>query len=448
MENKNQLSRSLSSRHVSMIALGGAIGTGLFLGSGESIHKAGPLILLIYICTGIFVFLMMRALGELLLSDTSKIIFIDFIKEYLGERSGFVIGWSYWIGWLIIAMSELTAMGTYMQFWFPNIPAWIWELLFLLLLYIINIIAVSAFGETEFWFALIKIIAIIAIIIAAVVMVLLHVHTNKGPVQFSNLWKYGFSSGNISQIISAFQMSFFSFLGVEFVGVSAAETKNPLATIPKAINSIVARILIFYIGALMAIMIVQPWPNYNANQSPFVQVFAGVGIKSAAGIINFVVLTAAASSLNSALFTTGRMLFSMSPKNNFFAKLNKDSVPMRAISFSALLVAFVALISYLFPQGAFKIITSVASAGFLVIYSFLMLAHIKYRKSQDYIDGRKLFQLPGGVTSDYLTLIFMTIIFLILLFSKETMITSLLTIGWFIFIYLLSWRKTKPNRQS
>lgn len=437
---KQNLSRSLSARHVSMIAIGGTIGTGLFLGSGESIHQAGPFILVIYLITGAFIFLMMRALGELLLSDTNSIIFVDFIKKYLGRRTGFIMGWTYWLGWLIIAMSELIAVGTYMQFWFPNIPIWIWEIIFLGMLYLINIVAVSAFGETEFWFALIKIIAIIAIIVTAIVMVCLQTKTSRGTVQIANLWRFGFSSGKHQEIISSFQMAFFSFLGVEFVGVSAAETKDPLKNIPHSINSVITRILIFYIGALAAIMIIQPWMDYSAGKSPFVQVFAGIGIKAAAGIINFVVLTAAASSLNSSLFTTGRMLFSLAPSRSYFAHLNQHQIPMRAITLSTILVVFVVLVNFLFPENAFKMITSVASAAFLIIYIFLMLAHIFYRRSTDFLQGAQRFPLPGAPYTDYLTIIFMLLILLILLVMPTTTVTTLITLGWFLIIYLISYR--------
>ncbi|NVY97158.1 amino acid permease [Lactobacillus sp. DCY120] len=441
MSDDNNLSRSLSARHVSMIALGGTIGTGLFLGSGESIQQAGPAILVIYLITGFFVFLMMRALGELLLSDTDSIIFIDFIKKYLGPRAGFIMGWTYWLSWLVIAMSELTAVGAYMQFWFPHIPSWIWELAFLLILYLINIVAVAAFGETEFWFATIKIVAICAIIITAIVMVIFQVRTNQGPVRLSNLWHFGISSGNGRELIGAFQMAFFSFLGVEFVGVSAAETKDPLETIPHSINSIIFRILIFYIGALSAIMVIQPWTDYSAGHSPFVQVFAGIGIKSAAGIINFVVLTAAASSLNSSLFTTGRMLFSLTPRKHYFAQLNHRQIPMRSITLSTIIVAVcVVLINYCFPKDAFKMITSVASAAFLIIYMSLMLAHVKYRQSADFKNGPELFQLPFSPWSDYLTIIFMCFIFVILLVTPATTITTILTIIWFLVIYYFSRR--------
>lgn len=443
MSQQQKLSRTLSGRHINMIALGGTIGTGLFLGAGDSIQKAGPTILLVYIITGFFVFSMMRALGELLLTDHSQTVFIGFSKKYLGERTGFVMGWTYWLGWVIIAMAELTAIGKYMQFWFPQTPAWLWELLFLGILYSMNIIAVKAFGETEFWFALIKIVAIVAMILIGVVMVVFHMRSEAGVTKLSTLWQHGLIANHGNNLLAAFQMAFFAFLGVEFVGITAAETKNPLQTIPKSINSIIIRILIFYIGALLAIMTIQPWTNYSANTSPFVQVFSGIGIPAAAGIINFVILTAAASSLNSAMFTTGRMIFSLSPKNSFFNKLNKHYIPMRGITLSAVLVASVIGLNYIFPEDAFGIVTSTASATFIVIYISLLLTHIKYRKSEQFANGEKLFLMPGAPYSNYLTILFMATIFLILLFSPNTMVTTILAIVWFIVLFTISLYKIK-----
>ena len=428
MSQQQKLSRTLSGRHINMIALGGTIGTGLFLGAGDSIQKAGPTILLVYIITGFFVFLMMRALGELLLTDHSQTVFIGFIKKYLGEHTGFVMGWTYWLGWVIIAMAELTAIGKYMQFWFPKTPAWLWELLFLGILYSMNIIAVKAFGETEFWFALIKIVAIVAMILIGVVMVVFHIRSEAGVTKLSTLWQHGLIANHRNNLLAAFQMAFFAFLGVEFVGITAAETKNPLQTIPKSINSI---------------MTIQPWTNYSANTSPFVQVFSGIGIPAAAGIINFVILTAAASSLNSALFTTGRMIFSLSPKNSFFNKLNKHYIPMRGITLSAVLVASVIGLNYIFPEDAFGIVTSTASATFIVIYISLLLTHIKYRKSEQFANGEKLFLMPGAPYSNYLTILFMATVFLILLFSPNTMITTILAVVWFIVLFTISLYKIK-----
>lgn len=437
---QQKLERGLSSRHVEMIALGGTIGTGLFLGAGHSISTAGPAILLVYIITGLFMFWMMRALGELLLTDPDKPTFVGFVEKYLGKKAGFVIGWTYWIGWITIAMAELTAVGTYMKFWFPGIPVWIWEIIFLVALYGINVIAVSAFGETEFWFSMIKIVAIVAMIVAGIIMIVTHAKTSAGVTSLSNLWQHGVVAHHGHKLLAAFQMVFFAFLGIEFVGMTAAEAKDPLTTIPKSINSIIIRILIFYVGALVAIMSIQPWRNYSASESPFVQVFSGIGITAAAGIINFVVLTAAASSLNSSLFTTGRMLFSLSNGKGYVGKLNRRYIPRNAINVSAVLIALAVLVNVFFPSNAFDLVTSVASAAFVVIYGVLVFAHLRYRQSADFKNGEKRFLMPGAPFTDYLTLAFLFGIFMILLFTKSTMPTTLLALAWFIIMIALSRR--------
>lgn len=437
---QQKLERGLSSRHVEMIALGGTIGTGLFLGAGHSISTAGPAILLVYIITGLFMFWMMRALGELLLTDPDKPTFVGFVEKYLGKKAGFVIGWTYWIGWITIAMAELTAVGTYMKFWFPGIPVWIWEIIFLVALYGINVIAVSAFGETEFWFSMIKIVAIVAMIVAGIIMIVTHAKTSAGVTSLSNLWQHGVVAHHGHKLLAAFQMVFFAFLGIEFVGMTAAEAKDPLTTIPKSINSIIIRILIFYVGALVAIMSIQPWTNYSASESPFVQVFSGIGITAAAGIINFVVLTAAASSLNSSLFTTGRMLFSLSNGKGYVGKLNRRYIPRNAINVSAVLIALAVLVNVFFPSNAFDLVTSVASAAFVVIYGVLVFAHLRYRQSADFKNGEKRFLMPGAPFTDYLTLAFLVGIFMILLFTKSTMPTTLLALAWFVIMIALSRR--------
>ena len=396
--------------------------------------------MLVYIITGLFMFWMMRALGELLLTDPDKPTFVGFVEKYLGKKAGFVIGWTYWIGWITIAMAELTAVGTYMKFWFPGIPVWIWEIIFLVALYGINVIAVSAFGETEFWFSMIKIVAIVAMIVAGIIMIVTHAKTSAGVTSLSNLWQHGVIAHHGHKLLAAFQMVFFAFLGIEFVGMTAAEAKDPLTTIPKSINSIIIRILIFYVGALVAIMSIQPWTNYSASESPFVQVFSGIGITAAAGIINFVVLTAAASSLNSSLFTTGRMLFSLSNGKGYVGKLNRRYIPRNAINVSAVLIALAVLVNVFFPSNAFDLVTSVASAAFVVIYGVLVFAHLRYRQSADFKNGEKRFLMPGAPFTDYLTLAFLFGIFMILLFTKSTMPTTLLALAWFVIMIALSRR--------
>ncbi|MFC4760471.1 amino acid permease [Fructobacillus durionis] len=446
MSNEKQgFARTLSHRHVAMIALGGTIGTGLFLGAGSSISKAGPAILLVYIITGLFVFAMMRALGELLISDDSKPVFIDFMTQYLGKKAGFVLGWTYWIGWIVIAMTELTAIGTYMHYWFPDMPTWPWELAFLVALYLVNIIAVKAFGEAEFWFSMIKIIAICAMIGTGLILALGHVKTSMGTTEFSTLWSHGLVANHGNTLLAAFQMAFFSFLGVEFVGVTAAETKDPLQTIPRAINSIVFRILVFYIGALSAIMIIQPWTNYKAGESPFVQVFSGIGIQSAAAIINFVVLTAAASAINSAFFTTGRMLYSLAGPKSRFGRLDRNHIPRAAINLSTLIVGLSVVVNYFFPTDAFNLISSTASAAFLIIYMALMVTHLVYKKQvkEGNVSGTKMFKLPFSPWSDYLTIIFLGLIFILMLITKATMFTTILSIIWIVFLAIVAQIKIK-----
>ncbi|MBS9338114.1 amino acid permease [Fructobacillus sp. M2-14] len=446
MEEQQQgFARTLSHRHVAMIALGGTIGTGLFLGAGSAIQKAGPAILLVYIITGLFVFAMMRALGELLVSDDSKPVFIDFMTQYLGEKAGFVLGWTYWIGWVVIAMTELTAIGTYMKFWFPGMDAWPFELGFLVVLYLLNVVAVKAFGEAEFWFSTIKIIAIVAMIATGLFLALGQVHTPLGKTEFSTLWSHGLIANHGKTLLTAFQMAFFSFLGVEFVGVTAAETKDPLQTIPKAVNSIVVRILIFYIGALSAIMIIQPWTNYEAGQSPFVQVFAGIGVQSAAALINFVVLTAAASAINSAFFTTGRMLYSLSGPKSRFGKLNHNQIPRAAINVSTLIVGLSVIVNYLYPTDAFNLISSTASAAFLIIYMSLMLTHVVYKKQvkKGLVEEAGFFKLPFAPYSNYLTIAFLALIFVLMLLNKGTMFTTILAIIWLIALTGVAYIKKK-----
>ena len=374
------------------------------------------------------------------MTDPDKPTFVGFVEKYLGKKAGFVIGWTYWIGWITIAMAELTAVGTYMKFWFPGIPVWIWEIIFLVALYGINVIAVSAFGETEFWFSMIKIVAIVAMIVAGIIMIVTHAKTSAGVTSLSNLWQHGVVAHHGHKLLAAFQMVFFAFLGIEFVGMTAAEAKDPLTTIPKSINSIIIRILIFYVGALVAIMSIQPWTNYSASESPFVQVFSGIGITAAAGIINFVVLTAAASSLNSSLFTTGRMLFSLSNGKGYVGKLNRRYIPRNAINVSAVLIALAVLVNVFFPSNAFDLVTSVASAAFVVIYGVLVFAHLRYRQSADFKNGEKRFLMPGAPFTDYLTLAFLFGIFMILLFTKSTMPTTLLALAWFVIMIALSRR--------
>lgn len=329
------LTRGLKNRHVQLMAIGGAIGTGLFLGAGKTIQLTGPSILLAYIITGIVLFLIMRALGELLLSNLQYHSFVDFVRDYLGNMAAFITGWTYWFCWISIAMADITAVGLYTQFWFPNIPQWMPGLIALVILLVMNLATVKLFGEMEFWFALIKVLAILALIVVGLYMIFTGFTTNQGSASFTNLWSHGgwFPNGMHGFIIS-FQMVVFAFVGMELVGLTAGETENPDKVIPKAINQIPIRVLLFYVGALLIIMSIYPWNAIVPTESPFVQVFAAVGIAAAAGVVNFVVLTSAASACNSAIFSTSRMIYSMAKDHNApesFARVNQRKVPANAL---------------------------------------------------------------------------------------------------------------------
>jgi len=437
-----QLSRGLKSRHVQLIAIGGTIGTGLFLGAGQSIHLAGPAILIAYLVTGLVCFLLMRALGELLLSDLHTHSYIDFIKQYLGDKTGFVAGWTYWVCWITIAMAEITAAGEYMQFWWPKLPQWLPGLIILILLLGLNSINVSAFGETEFWFAIIKIAAILALIAVGIGMVLFSVKTPVGHASLTNLVSYGgFMPHGMKGLVLSFQMVLFSFIGIEMVGMTASETADPKTVIPKAINDIPVRIILFYVGSLFFLMCMYPWQYFSAAHSPFVQVFTNLGIRSAAAIINFVVLTAAASSCNSALFSTGRMLFSLTyDGKSKFAKrmgtLSTRQVPRNALWFSTLVIGLSVILNLLMPGKVFSLIASVSTTCFIFIWGAIVVAHIKYRR-QAGSQAKVKFRMPLFPLSDYFILVFLAFIAVVLCLKFETLIALLVSAVWVVGLYIV-----------
>ncbi|MBW1621370.1 amino acid permease [Lactiplantibacillus plantarum] len=437
-----QLSRGLKSRHVQLIAIGGTIGTGLFLGAGQSIHLAGPAILIAYLVTGLVCFLLMRALGELLLSDLHTHSYIDFIKQYLGDKTGFVAGWTYWVCWITIAMAEITAAGEYMQFWWPKLPQWLPGLIILILLLGLNSINVSAFGETEFWFAIIKIAAILALIAVGIGMVLFSVKTPVGHASLTNLVSYGgFMPHGIKGLVLSFQMVLFSFIGIEMVGMTASETADPKTVIPKAINDIPVRIILFYVGSLFFLMCMYPWQYFSSAHSPFVQVFTNLGIRSAAAIINFVVLTAAASSCNSALFSTGRMLFSLTyDGKSKFAKrmgtLSTRQVPRNALWFSTLVIGLSVILNLLMPGKVFSLIASVSTTCFIFIWGAIVVAHIKYRR-QAGSQAKVKFRMPLFPLSDYFILVFLAFIAVVLCLKFETLIALLVSAVWVVGLYIV-----------
>lgn len=451
-QQEQELSRSLKNRHVQLISIGGAIGTGLFLGSGKSIQQTGPSILFAYMITGGICFLIMRALGELLLSNTNNHSFLDFVAEYLGKKWAFITGWTYWFCWIAIAMADLTATGLYVRYWFPNTPQWLPEICALLILVALNLIAVSLFGELEFWFALIKVVAILALIGIGAYMIFTHYPTSAGPVKLANIWSHGgwFPKG-LKGFLQSFQMVTFAFVGIELVGLVAGETKDPEKVLPEAINNIPIRIILFYLGSLFVIMAIYPWNSLGTSESPFVEVFSEIGITVAATVINIVVLSAAASACNSAIYSTGRMIRSLAQEGSApkpFVKLTKHQVPANAIFFSALVIFSAVIMNFVMPSQVFTVVTSIATTCFLFVWGILTYTHLKYRRS---IRGKQshAFKMPFYPLSNYLIFAFLLFVSGVLLYTPETRLAALVTPVWFLLLrgiyYLKFQRKQKGS---
>lgn len=451
-ENENGMVRGLQNRHVQLIAIAGTIGTGLFLGAGRSLSLTGPSIILVYMLTGAFMYLMMRAIGEMLYMDPDQHTFINFITKYLGKGWGYFSGWSYWVSLVFLGMAEITAVSNYVQLWFPNWPAWQIQIIFLALLSCVNLIAVKVFGEVEFWFGMIKIVTILALIATGIFMVTTNFETPAGHASLTNITSgfQMFPNGWV-KFVMAFQMVFFAYQAIEFVGITTSETANPRQVLPKAIKEIPIRIVIFYVGALLAIMAIFPWQQLPVNKSPFVTVFQMVGIKWAAGLINFVVLTAAASSLNSTLYSTGRHLYQIAketPNSKVMNRLKLNSlsrmgIPSRAIIFSAIVVAVSAFINVL-PgvSDAFALITASSSGVYIAIYILTMLAHLKYRKSKEFMpDG---FIMPAYKVLNPLTIVFFLFVFVCLFLQESTYIGAVGATIWIILFGIYSnWKHNK-----
>lgn len=443
MENNQNLERGLKNRHVQLLAIGGAIGTGLFLGAGRSIHLAGPSILLAYLITGVLLFCVMRALGELLLSNLGHHSFVDFVYEYFGDRAAFITGWTYWFCWISLAMADLTAVGMYMQYWFPAVPQWIPSLIALIFLTGMNMAAVKYFGEMEFWFALIKVVAIVGLICLGGVLIYSEFTSPSGVrASLSNLWSHGGFFGNGAEgFILSFQMVVFAFTGIELVGLTAGETKDPAKVIPQAIDNIPIRVIIFYVGALIVIMSIYPWDAIDPAKSPFVQVFSAAGIIAAGSIVNFVVLTSAASACNSGIFSTSRMVYSLSKEKNapsFMGRLAfPRNVPENAVVFSAIVIFSAVIMSYIMPESVFVIITSISTFCFIYIWAMMVLCHMKYRKLNPEAAKKATFKMPLYPVMNYIILAFFAFVLGVLALNEETRVALFFTPVWFIMLAVI-----------
>lgn len=421
----NELQRGLEERHITLMSLGAAIGVGLFLGSASAIKLAGPGILLGYAFSGMIMFFIMRALGEMAIQKPVAGSFSKYARDYLGPLAGYITGWNYWFLWIVTGMAEITAVGIYMEYWFPETPRWIWALAALIIMASVNFLAVKAYGELEFWFALIKIVTILAMIVSGAGMIIWGIGNGGIATGIQNLWENGgFLPNGIKGVLLSLQMVMFAYLGIEMIGVTAGEVKNPEKSLARAIDSVFWRILIFYVGALFVIMSIYPWNEIGSKGSPFVLTFEQLGIPAAAGIINFVVLTAALSSCNSGIFSTGRMLFNLAnhdeaPKK--FSKLTKNGVPGFAILASAAALLVGVVLNYIVPAKVFAWVTSIATFGAIWTWAIILLSQIRYRKSLKENEVQKLkYKLPLFPFTSYVSLAFLAFVIVLMAFSPDT----------------------------
>ena len=454
-EDHGRLERGLGNRHLQLIAIGGAIGTGLFMGSGKTISLAGPSILLVYAIIGFFLFFVMRAMGELLLSNLNYKSFRDIAEDILGPWAGFFAGWTYWFCWIVIGVADLTAVTAYVAYWFPDLPKWVGATCLVLLLLVLNLVTVKLFGEIEFWFALIKIVAIVALIVVAVVLVTTGFTSPEGhQASIANLWSGGgFFPRGSEGFLAGFQIAFFAFLGIELVGTAAAETKNPQSTLPKAINAIPIRVGLFYILALAAIMAVTPWQLINPAVSPFVSMFGLAGLGIAASAINFVVLTSAASSANSGIYSTSRMLYGLAldrkaPKS--FGKLSRHKVPANGLMFSCccLLPGLVLLYTTDSIVAAFTLATTVASVLFVFVWGLIVASYLVYRRRQPAAHAASKYPMPAGVVMCWAVFGFFAAIIYVLALEPDTRAALSVTPVWFAALSVAYWVHQRRRRRA
>ncbi|WP_075181426.1 L-asparagine permease [Pantoea sp. 1.19] len=438
--------KAMDNRHVQMIAIGGAIGTGLFLGAGGRLQAAGPALALVYLVCGIFCFFILRALGELVLHRPSSGSFVSYSREFLGEKAAYVCGWMYFVNWAMTGIVDITAVALYMHYWgaFGDVPQWVFALGALVLVGTMNMIGVRWFAEMEFWFALVKVLAIVAFLVVGVVFLGSGKPLDGNATGFHLISDNGgiFPHGLLAALV-LIQGVVFAFASVELVGTAAGECKDPKTMLPKAINSVIWRIGLFYVGSIVLLVLLLPWNAYQAGQSPFVTFFSKLGVPYVGSVMNIVVLSAALSSLNSGLYSTGRILRSMSmgggaPK--FMSKMSRSQVPYMGILVTCAIYVIGVYLNYIVPSQVFEIVLNIASLGIISSWAFIVVCQMRLRKAIK--EGKAddvSFKLPGAPFTSWLTLLFLAAVIVLMAFDYPNgtwtvasipLLAALLALGW------------------
>ncbi|EIK61205.1 amino acid permease [Pseudomonas lactis] len=445
------LKRGLNARHIRFMALGSAIGTGLFYGSASAIQMAGPAVLLAYLIGGAAVFMVMRALGEMAVHNPVSGSFGQYASTYLGPMAGFILGWTYAFEMIIVCLADVTAFGIYMGFWFPEVARWVWVLGIVFLIGGLNLCNVKVFGEMEFWLSLLKVGAIVAMILGGFGIMLFGIHS-AGETQasgLSNLWAHGgFMPNGIGGLIASFAVVMFAFGGIEIIGITAGEAKDPQRVIPKAINAVPLRILLFYVLTLFVLMAIYPWPQIGSQGSPFVQIFSNLGIGSAATILNIVVISAAVSAINSDIFGAGRMMYGLAQQGQApkgFAQLSKQGVPwMTVVVMGAALLGGVVL-NYLIPENVFLLIASIATFATVWVWLMILFTQVAMRRSMTKAQVAELkFPVPFWPYAPAAAIVFMLFVFGVLGYFPDTQAALMVGAVWIVLLIIAYWLWVKP----
>jgi len=445
------LKRGLSARHIRFMALGSAIGTGLFYGSASAIQMAGPAVLLAYLIGGAAVFMVMRALGEMAVHDPVSGSFGHYASTYLGPMSGFILGWTYAFEMIIVCLADVTAFGIYMGFWFPEVARWVWVLGIVLVIGGLNLCNVKVFGEMEFWLSLLKVAAIVAMILGGFGIMLFGIHsaTDAPATGLSNLWAHGgFMPNGIGGLIASFAVVMFAFGGIEIIGITAGEAKDPQRVIPKAINAVPLRILLFYVLTLFVLMAIYPWPQIGSQGSPFVQIFSNLGIGSAATILNIVVISAAVSAINSDIFGAGRMMYGLAQQGHApkgFAQLSKQGVPWMTVVVMGIALLGGVVLNYLIPENVFLVIASLATFATVWVWLMILVTQVAMRRSMTKEQIAELkFPVPFWPYAPAAAIVFMLFIFGVLGYFPDTQAALVVGAVWIVLLIVAYLLWVKP----
>lgn len=438
---ESPLRRGLSIRHIRFIALGSAIGTGLFYGSASAIQEAGPAVILVYLIAGAGVFMVMRALGEMAVRHPVSGSFGEYASRYLGPFAGFVTGWTFVFEMIVVAVADVTAFGVYMSYWFPDTPRWIWVVAVILVVGGLNTLSVRIFGETEFWLTIIKVTAVLAMIGGGLVLLIKgSTYADGATPGLHNLSDHGgFAPNGVGGMVAALAVVVFAFGGVETVGITAGEANDPKRAIPKAVNSVPARVLIFYVGATAVIMSLVPWNRIDGESSPFVQIFQNLDIGAAADILNVVVISAAISAINSDTFGAGRMLFGMATRGQApaaFARISRRGVPWLTAVVMGLALSGAAVLNAVIPDDVFEIIASIATFATVWVWLMILLAHIRMKKTEQ-ADDRDGFPVPAWPVGSYLAVAFMLFVIGVLAWNADTRVAFYVGAAWLAVLFVM-----------